>query len=222
MPSNLPTRSQQAIQHLIRLDEASFEMLLKAMSAAKPTLSRYRFCRHVASAFNETEQERIKTIVYELLTMAESFDDNSESFPQEIADLVTGAVHGSRSADFSVSEDDERILGERLEKIFKTAPTLTLITKAQDVLTEHQHVFYSARIFTDVRPVFSDSGETINAVGLIHNLNIHFGQGDDHSDFYVALDTSDIQSLRRVLDRADAKAKALQSLIEKAQLSYLE
>ncbi len=70
-------------------------------------------------------------------------------------------------------------------------------------------------------PVFNEKGDSVDAAVIVHNLRIHFGEDSDHKDFYVALDTSDIQSLRDVLDRADAKAKCLQGLLKTSGVSYL-
>jgi hypothetical protein len=90
------------------------------------------------------------------------------------------------------------------------------------VLTEEERIFYSARILTDIRPIFNEAGNLIEAAVIVHNLKIHFGENGDETDFYVALDTSDIQALREVLDRADEKAKQLQSLLQRSQISYLD
>jgi hypothetical protein len=109
-----------------------------------------------------------------------------------------------------------------LTKIFELRRSLSVTTKALDVLTSQDRVFYSARILTDLRPVFNESGDAIEAAVIIHNLCIHYGHDDDHWDFYVALDTSDIQSLRDVLDRADKKAGSVEELLRRSGVSYLD
>ena len=217
----LPKQSYEALQDLIHLEESSFAALLHALSTVKPILSARKFCIQVAAMFAKPEQEKTKRMVDELLTIAITRDAANGS-PEEIAEIVSNAVRDGDAEEFSISDGDEKILRERITRVFAEAPTLSLITKAQDVLTEHHHVFYSARILTDVRPVFAESGETVDAVGLVHNLTIHFGRGTDHDDFYVALDTGDIQTLRETLDRAEAKSRALQALIQQTRVSYLE
>jgi hypothetical protein len=94
--------------------------------------------------------------------------------------------------------------------------------KAMDVVLDHSHVFFHAKILTDIRPVFNTKGDSIDAAVIVHNLRIHYEEDSDHKDFYVALDTSDIQELREVLDRADTKAKCLQGLVKKSGVSYLD
>ena len=106
--------------------------------------------------------------------------------------------------------------------IFTVASGLRLTSKALEVLTEEEHVFYSARIITDIRPIFSEDATTITASVVVHNLRIHFGKDSAHKNFYVALDTSDIAKLRDVLDRADAKSVALQGLLKKFSVSYID
>ena len=132
------------------------------------------------------------------------------------------AVAEVKSSEFPFSESDAITLQNRLSKIFDLRKALSITTKAMDVLTDEERIFYSAKILTDVRPIFNEEGNSIDAAIIVHNLKIHFGQDQDHKDFYVALDTSDIEVLRDVLDRADEKAKCLQSLLERAKVSYLD
>ena len=94
--------------------------------------------------------------------------------------------------------------------------------KAAGVALDQDHLFYHARILTDVRPVFDEKGDTVSAAVIIHNLRIHYGENSDHKDFYVALDTGDIQLLREALDRADKKAKRLQELLNASGIVYLD
>jgi hypothetical protein len=94
--------------------------------------------------------------------------------------------------------------------------------KAMGVAADQDHIFLHARILTDIRPVFNNKGDSVDAAVIVHNLRIHYGQDSDHRDFYVALDTNDIQSLREALDRADTKAKCLQGLLKTSGVSYLD
>src|SRR5947209_5590618 len=80
---------------------------------------------------------------------------------------------------------------------------LNLISRAEEVILDHDRVFLSARLFTELRPVFDKRATAINSLSIVHTLAIHFIQDEDHKDFHVALDDGDLQSLREVLDRAE-------------------
>ena len=141
---------------------------------------------------------------------------------EEFAKIMSDTAASAKSDKFLFSENDKATLETRLAKIFELRRSLSVTTKALDVLTSHDRVFYTARILTDLRPVFDESGDLIEAAVIVHNLRIHYGQDDDHRDFYVALDTRDIQSLRDVLDRADKKARSLEELLRLSGVSYLD
>ena len=220
-PVILPERAHEALQSLARLDSASFDTLLKAISSEKPVLSTRTFAGQIAAAFGKSEQAMIRKIVDELFNVVATRDSLTVS-DAEIAENVSCAAREADSKEFPLTQDDHVALQQRIQKVLAAAPTLTLINKAQDVLVEHQHVYYSARIFTDVRPVFSEVEGSIDAVGIVHNLSIHFGEGLEHREFFVALDPLDIQALRHVLDRAEAKASAIETLLQRASVSYLE
>jgi hypothetical protein len=140
----------------------------------------------------------------------------------EFAKMASDAA-GSQSSRKSPMTDDQRnLLAARLARLLGIKASLRITSKALDVLTDADRIFYSAKILTDIRPVFDDEGKEIEAAVIIHNLRIHFGQDDDHRDFFVALDTNDIKELRAVLDRANKKAESLQKLLSNAKISYLD
>ena len=83
---------------------------------------------------------------------------------------------------------------------------LQLNTKVISVLTDHEKLFFGARILTDARPVFNDDGSSIEAMAIVHMLRIHFEQNQKHKDFVTALDVSDLRKLRVVIERAEISA----------------
>ena len=221
MPSiTIPESAYPAIQDLVRLSQDDFEALVKALSDATPAISPGRFWRHVAQRAPQIAEAKTESIVTQLFTLDYVRDDLGLS-TEEFAKIMSDTAASAKSDKFPFSEDDKATLETRLTKIFELRRSLSLTTKALDVLTSHDRVFYTARILTDLRPVFDGSGDLIEAAVIVHNLRIHYGQDDDHRDFYVALDTRDIQSLRDVLDRAEKKSQSLQELLRLSGVSYL-
>lgn len=103
---------------------------------------------------------------------------------------------------------------EKLVSLLSVKP-LNVSAKAIDLQTEDERVFCDARILTDLRPVFgSDSAATPEGLTIVHILKLGYDQGGErHRDFYVALNADDLQTLRKVIDRAEAKAKSLKNAI---------
>jgi hypothetical protein len=218
---SIPKSSYSAIQNLTHLSAADFDDFLKALSSSKATLKPEGFRRDVAKNLPNVDQSIIESIVNELFAL-DHLRDDLDATGEQLAKLISEAAMEARSEEFPFEKTDREILEARLSKIFEVRQAVSLSSKAQDLLTDQDRVFYTAKILTDVRPVFNAPGDSIDAAIIIHNLRIHYGQDGDHRDFYVSMDTSDIQSLRKVLDRADEKARCLQDLLQRSGVSYLD
>lgn len=211
----IPKSAHKVLKSLSNLDDSQFSRLITALSEATAGLSMSHFAEEVASRF-EHDASSIKAIVVELFQI----DGVRETFtltPAELAQSVADAA-----SDISaLSEEDRQVLRNRLQQIFEGRTSLSLTAKAGGVACDYERVFYNARILTDVRPVFDHQGEVVEAAAIIHNLVIHFGENSEHKDFYVTLDTQDIDVLRKALDRAATKANALRNLLQNTKVSYL-
>jgi len=195
--------------------------LLKALERAKPAAAPDLFWKHVAEHASTIKASTIKMIVNQLFSMnyaIENLDISTEDFAKSVAD----AAFSEQSEEFPIDEADRDILKDRLTKLFGLKASLGLTAKALDISTDAQHLFYTAKVLTDIRPVFDEEGKVIEAAVIVHNLMIHYGDAGDHKNFFVHLDPNDVKELRAVLDRAEEKAKALRSLLQRSEVSYLD
>ncbi|HMR19804.1 MAG TPA: hypothetical protein PKA53_10945 [Sphingobacterium sp.] len=111
---------------------------------------------------------------------------------------------------------------DRIEKLL-AIPSIQVTAKAIAVMTSQPHVYYSSRILSDLRVVFSDDDLTPRAATIIHQLKVSFHKSPDHElqDIYVALDAEDLTDLRKTIDRALEKHHALKKVAIAANLSVL-
>lgn len=218
---NFPESAYPAVQHLIRLSPDDFNAFLEALTRAEPALDQDKFWSHVVPHVTQIDPAVVKSIVTEIVNMATAMsvmDFKIDDFASELAD----AAFAAKSKKFPFEESDKGLLKERLLKVFGGRKGLRITTKAMGVMVDQDRVFYNARILTDVRPVFDEKGDSVDAAVIVHNLRIHYGQDGSHKDFYVALDTSDIHDLREALNRADLKAKNLEGLLKRSGVSFLD
>lgn len=221
MPITLPEDSYANIQNLIRLSDTDFNALVDALKKVKPSLSPDTFSTNVAALMPQNDSVKIEGIVSEIFAMDIVRDDKDFSI-DEFAELVRDKLQQTKSEAYTFTKEETLIFETRIKKVFEVRKTIGISSKALDLLTDQSRVFYSCKIVTDIRPVFNDDGSAIEASIIIHNLRIHFGQDNDHKDFYVTLDSRDIQNLRAVLDRAELKAEYLKTLLESSGVSYLD
>lgn len=217
----IPESARPAIHGLAQMSSEDFASFLKALERAKPAAGPDIFWKHVAEHAPKINTSTVKMIVNELFSMNYALEKWDIS-PKEFAESIADAALSEQSEEFPINEADKDILRDRLEKLFALKATLGLTAKALDILTDAQHLFYSAKILTDARPVFNEAGTAIEAAVIIHNLMIHYGDASDHKNFFVNLDTNDIKELRDVLDRAEEKAKTIRALLHRSEVSYLD
>jgi hypothetical protein len=215
----IPESGRIAFRNLVVLSPEQFEQLVSAIREARPAAAPEFFWKHVAERIPSVSSEIVESIIDELFSLNSASETSGLPVDQFNKIILEAAVEDAKES--GVPVESQTILQSRLTQLLDLKTSLALTSKALDVLTDAERVFYSAKILTDVRPVFDKAGARIEAAVIVHNLRIHFGQDDEHRDFVVALDTGDVAKLRNVLNRADAKAKSLQTMLEAAKVPYL-
>jgi hypothetical protein len=222
MPTvNIPQSAHSTIQKLIRFSEPEFKVLLDALAKATPSLDRDKFWSHVAKYAPAIEPTVIESLLDEVFEMDTAMSRMGMDI-NEFAESLAEAVKLAKSEKFPFEEKDGQILKARLVKIFEGRKGFNITMKAMEVLADQDRIFLHGRILTDIRSVFNEAGDSVDALVIVHTLRIHYAQDSGHKDFYVALDTSDIQALRDVLDRADEKAQCLRKLVSTTPVPYLD
>ena len=110
---------------------------------------------------------------------------------------------------------------------FLSTESLIVTSKAFDVLTEHEHTVHDLRIITDLRPIFKESsleepvGAPVAAV-ITHTLKISYHRGREVAEFFLALDDQDIDLLKQLFARAEAKESSLKQILKKSGIPCIE
>jgi hypothetical protein len=102
--------------------------------------------------------------------------------------------------------------------------TLGTAAKAGDVLTQHERIFETARIVTDLRPIFHvDVTEKPDAAVIIHTLKItQRDQFQQRADLYFALDHNDLLLMKELIERALKKEKTLKEIVNGSTMTVLD
>ncbi len=102
--------------------------------------------------------------------------------------------------------------------------SLATTASAVDVQTQHERPFHSARVFTDIRPVFGEDATVAPTGAVLSNvLKLEFfGESGRIQSRYFALDHADVKFLRDVLDRALDKTATLKAFLGATGLSHFE
>jgi len=172
----------------------------------------------IPSSINSLSPEDVEQVIDAITSMSAvraSADVSVEQFISDICESLRQQKH--------LTSDQEPRLHERLARAL-TIEILNVKAKAIALSNEHEHLFCTARIFTDVRPVYGeDATAPPAAMTITHILKIdyHVAGGRTH-EIYLGLGSGDISELREVLDRAEAKARSIRAVMESTKLPFID
>jgi hypothetical protein len=113
-------------------------------------------------------------------------------------------------------------LANNLRRIINTKTSLELAAKVTLIKNDHSHAYVQSKIYTDVRPVFGRSDAELRGAVIIHTLKLSYQDGEQRKDFFVALDQSDLITLRLAIERAQAKESSMREFSLLNELQFFE
>lgn len=216
----IPEDEQPRLLRLATLEDAAFDELMDALSAAPLKFRTNELVQAVTPlAGKHLSPEDAKAAVETLREMA-MFRAMAEVDLDEFVKDVLGGMQAALSEKFT---DGARVkLAERLSKLL-SLQSISAPSKARSLLIDHAQYLCRARIFTDVRPVFGSDVEQTPATALVvHTLKLSYHQGSSVRDFFVVLDRRDLDELSDLLDRAKRKENSLQAMLGSAGIEPLQ
>ena len=78
---------------------------------------------------------------------------------------------------------------------------------------EHPNIYQNGRILTDLRPLFSDNADEIEAAVVTHTLRLQFDSLQGRHEICIVLDDTDVRDLAVQCQRAVAKGLTVQKLM---------
>ena len=119
------------------------------------------------------------------------------------------------------SDFDATVLRSRLDELLQVE-SIVLASKASAIQREHPNVLMSARVLTDMRPVFGDGPESLQGGIVIHSLKHTSIHSNQVQELFFALDDDDLVMLQKTIARAEAKSRTLRSFLENSGLPNME
>jgi hypothetical protein len=219
---SIPERYQFGVSKIRELDLETVRALRDALNnsvdPSRPSDERSRPAVAAAAAVEALSRpgsaadfKRIAEALVSMYLVKSGYEIPLDEFINGIAD----SLEALPNPDLRLASEGKGAFKEKLG-ILLNAEVFGIIAKADDLRTENERNFCHARILTDLRPVFgADVANGPVAMLITHNLKIAFhesGRKGDH-DFYIALDAADLSALKEVINRAEAKASSLRTVI---------
>jgi hypothetical protein len=223
---NIPKRYQAGVSEIRKLDVETASRIRAALDRvfanqkleAATVVQPDDIATDAISAVPSQPTVNLKLIA-EALAALYSVKSQADTPTEEFADDVCESLETLDSEELRLPHAERDRFRANLVTLLN-ADLFFLAAKAYDLKTDDERTFCHARILTDLRPVFGQEvGDGPKAMVVVHLLKLGYHQGSDkHQQFYVSLDGHELQELRKVIDRAEAKARTLKSAIKDTPL----
>ncbi len=194
------------LEHLAKLDREKLASAVAFIGSARPIpLTPGELLQAIARA--KIADEDVERIAEQAVSLHGLMHSSGVEAGEIIAALRMAVADSDKSPQWW--DDQFSSLLTRLISM----PGVRAVSKAASLAYEHMHLFRSARLVTDVRPVFDDDVDDIDGAIISHNLRLeYFGRGGANS-LSVTLDTPDLLQLFNQCERALRKANLTKQIL---------
>jgi len=217
--TTIPAPYRQGFAKIKKLTPADLESLVaaleKAQSAGRVKEVTAAVVKHVPT-LGRTDVESILRTLYSLC----AFVSDEETPLSEHLSELTSAMQASGRPDLALSEDEKVDFEKRLTRLL-SVKTVLISSKVERLRLDYPTTLHDATILSDIRPIFDKPDERPVGCAIAHTLEIEYHESGEHKEFYVVLDNEDLQKMKRIIQRAEAKALSLKALLKTTGLPDL-
>lgn len=216
----IPKEYVPGFAKLFRLDEERVEQLVLILRGAPLKAGRDALMEALAGPADFLSADDFREMLTAILSLYDLRNQLEEPVPV-IIDAVLEASARSKADELALDDQSKERVRRGLDSLL-SIEALECRSKVADLSTANQDTFLAARVITDVRPVFGGDvdGRPAAAI-LVHFLRLRYMRASVPREFHVALDSGDIDDLIEVLQRAKAKSKSLERLLEAVSIPYV-
>lgn len=207
----LPQSAQNGFKKIINLDEKQMTEVTSIISKAGVGTGVNEIVVQNENGIPGLNGDNLATILVSLFGLVNTFTHSNQTVDKFLENLVNS--YGNLVE--APSENELKLLRERLAIMLSSFSHIRLTVKARDLMIDNACNFDEARIVSDIRIVFDDNSELQKEEQyalIVHHLNMsYFSQSQNDNKISIALDLTDLYRLRETIDRAIEKDKSIRS-----------
>lgn len=115
-------------------------------------------------------------------------------------------------------EEDEIVKWQSVEPQFREllcADAFRVVTKAIELSYEYANLYRKGRILTDIRPLFTEEADAIEAAVVSYTLRLRYDDVEGDHELSIAMDEEDVRELSQQCERALKKASTAQDVMKR-------
>jgi hypothetical protein len=210
----IPPPYRESLTKLAGLPDADAERLIQEIGALAPFSPVSAIEEATSSVLGEGATPAERRLALPLLALR-----------GQLRQMTTDAIaeNLSESTDLDLDEAARSNLRSRAAAILE-AQVFGTTGVATDLQTLHERNYQSARIVTDIRPVFQDDlAKAPDGAVIVETLQIQTWSRDGGAQLmFVSMDEADLRQLQSIVTRALDKTETLKAFIAEKGLSYFE
>jgi hypothetical protein len=208
---DIPPEFVPVLDSISKMADEDVEKIANALASLKPHLK-------LDNLINQATESGIQSDTLTALFRMTTTRVNAEVSVEQFAEDVTRAMLAlpQRSAKFDAAKFQKRV------SMLLAVDALTVSARAYDIEREYPNIFDSARVMTDIRPVFTVTGSELLGGMIVHNLKILYYSATGYQELYVSMDNVDLMVLKKVIERAELKNSVLEATLKRSQIQYFE
>ncbi|HLP91242.1 MAG TPA: hypothetical protein VK184_22010 [Nostocaceae cyanobacterium] len=218
----IPDQYRPGFKQLVSLDTRTVEKIIDALKQAKPS-SIDNLVSVVSSQVDNLTVEEIKDVietVISLYNLRQYLQQNNDVSTEELIEKISQAIQDDE--EIHITDEQKQQFEQKLALFLESDTALNFTSKVAEALRDHERIFTSSSIHTDMRPVFESNLETeLSGVVILHMLKIEYADLDGKHEFFLALNSLNLEQLREQIDIASRRTKSIESMLNKASISYL-
>ena len=219
----IPKDERPSLALIAGLEDEQAAELSGTLRAASDELGGDEFVQQVVNGTPSIDADDVKKIleaVRQIASAKEVLEIQQDVF---LSDIAKG-MGDIEEHELRLDETGQHRLRERLAALTES-PAVEIHAKAQSLRQDRENTYCTARIVTDLRPIFgSDVRQSPKAVLVAHMLRItyHHGSRGKLRDMFLTLRTEDLDKLGELIERARSKAESLHAFTAAADLREID
>lgn len=215
--TKIPDAYRAGFAKIKKLSSTDVEALAAGLDKSPPTGGLKGMVATVYELVPALKKEDAEDIVRTLYSLYVIRGDADIPLTVTISELIS-AMRATGKESLVLSEEEENGFQNKMGKLL-SLNAVAVATKVEQLKADYPKTFYAVKILTDIRPIFTKPEQQPVGGAITHMLKIEYHEEGEHREFYVALDAGDLQKMKTVLQRAEAKESSLKSLIRAANLA---
>jgi hypothetical protein len=188
------------------------DKLVKSSEEVGHQIGLYSMAGAVAQKLKKSPS-RIRKIVECLLNL-HKFKENLECTSADVVKVLSNSLHAAPNKEYEEIakrwDDATPKIVAATDKLHSDHPLVTA-NKAYSDAISHQYVLTSMELFTDIRPIFNDAGDSILEAVVTHVLSFDYHEGNTHREIKFSLDAIDVKELKELCEKAELKGGVIKN-----------